>query len=235
MNQEELNDVVRLHGLWLRRTEGGKRAVLMNANLIGADLCAANLTKANMRGANLSSACLEYAVLTGADLTGANLSGANLRYARLQSAQLRSSNLTGSDANGADMRDVCFRGASMTLTNLIGASLQSADLTGADFGRAIFGDTALDGAAGVKHWSAGWHGLGSYGGRLLAVDTGSGVRYSCGCTRGDREHILTYINEGVYNGRGYDGGEEGFRESRLMAVRFIDEMIAYDARAEAVK
>ncbi len=64
MNQHEINEVVRLHGLWVRSEEGGKRA-----NLSGADL----------NGASLQGVYLDGAALHLADLCGANLIGADLR------------------------------------------------------------------------------------------------------------------------------------------------------------
>lgn len=72
MTQEELKEIIRLHGLYLRGESGGKRAYLSGADLSGADLSGANLSGAYLSGANLS---------------GANLSGADLRYANLSGAK----------------------------------------------------------------------------------------------------------------------------------------------------
>lgn len=62
MNQEELNDIVRLHGLWLRNEEGGVRADLSRADLCGAVLSGAVLSGANLRGADLRRADLSGAI-----------------------------------------------------------------------------------------------------------------------------------------------------------------------------
>jgi hypothetical protein len=75
--KEELSEVLRLHGLWLR-DEGGEQADLSGADLSGADLS----------GANLSGADLSWADLSGADLSGADLSGANLSWANLKNTKL---------------------------------------------------------------------------------------------------------------------------------------------------
>ena len=61
MKQEDLAEVVRLHGMWLRGEIGGVRANLSEANLreaglCGADLSGANLSVANLAGANLREA-----------------------------------------------------------------------------------------------------------------------------------------------------------------------------------
>ena len=83
MEQKKLDEILRLHKMWLYRKEGGKRANLRGANLLDADLRGANLLGANLRGANLRGANLLDADLRGANLLGANLRGANLRGADL--------------------------------------------------------------------------------------------------------------------------------------------------------
>lgn len=88
MNKEELNEVLRLHKMWLNDEEEGVRADLRGADLRGADLRGAYLSYADLRGADLSYANLSYADLIGANLSGANLRGANLRGADLSGANL---------------------------------------------------------------------------------------------------------------------------------------------------
>ena len=72
MTHAELQEVLRLHRLWLNSDPLGVRA-----NLYGADL----------RGANLRGASLREADLQGAEGQGANLHGASLREANLRGAQ----------------------------------------------------------------------------------------------------------------------------------------------------
>ena len=67
----DLKEVLRLHALWLRGEEGGKRA----------DLRRADLRRANLRGADLREADLRRADLRGADLREADLRRADLDYA----------------------------------------------------------------------------------------------------------------------------------------------------------
>ena len=50
MKQTELNEVLRLHKMWLNNEEGGKRAYLSNADLSNADLSSANLRYADLKG-----------------------------------------------------------------------------------------------------------------------------------------------------------------------------------------
>ena len=83
MKQEELNEILRKHKLWLEEKEGGKRANLERANLRGADLNGVNLHGANLRGANLNGANLHGANLERANLDGADLRGADLDFSCL--------------------------------------------------------------------------------------------------------------------------------------------------------
>jgi uncharacterized protein YjbI with pentapeptide repeats len=68
MDNKELQEILRLHKLWLKGSLDGKCADLQDANLQDA-----NLRNANLRDANLWNA----------DLWGANLRDANLRDANL--------------------------------------------------------------------------------------------------------------------------------------------------------
>jgi hypothetical protein len=56
MTQEELNEILRKHKMWLNDEEGGKHADLSHADLRHADLRHANLSHADLRHANLSHA-----------------------------------------------------------------------------------------------------------------------------------------------------------------------------------
>ena len=53
MEPKELQEILRLHKLWLEGNSIGKRADLSEANLRGAILSEANLRGANLRGADL--------------------------------------------------------------------------------------------------------------------------------------------------------------------------------------
>ncbi len=77
----DLKETLRLHQMWLRDEEGGKRADLRGANLRGADLRDANLEGADLEGADLRDANLRGADLRDANLRGADLEGADLDYA----------------------------------------------------------------------------------------------------------------------------------------------------------
>ena len=107
MDKNELVKVLCQHQMWLEDA-GGKRAIL-----IGADLREANLT-----GANLNEAILRDADLRGASLFGARLFCADLRGADLDCADLRNT-----DLSYADLRVANLRGANLCSANLTGAKL----------------------------------------------------------------------------------------------------------------
>ena len=88
MTQQELNDILRKHKLWLEDKEGGERADMQCANMRDADMqCAdmqrANMWGANMRGANMHDANMHDADMQDADMRGADMRGANMRGANI--------------------------------------------------------------------------------------------------------------------------------------------------------
>ena len=96
MTQEELNEVLKQHKLWLNSSKSmGKRADLSYMDLSGADLSGADLRYADLTGVNLKGANLRGADLRYADLTDADLRGADLGFANLEGADLEGANLEG--------------------------------------------------------------------------------------------------------------------------------------------
>jgi hypothetical protein len=141
MKQEELNEILRLHKLWLEGKDGGakadlKGADLKGADLKGADLECADLKKAILADADLYEANLYRANLKWADLREANLSGANLKGADLKGAELECADLKGANLEGADLKGANLIRAFLVKANLEGAYLAGADLTEAKLYRA---------------------------------------------------------------------------------------------------
>ena len=156
ITQEELNEILRKHELWLKGKGGGERANLSGADLIGADLseallCRANLREATLRGANLSKANLCEADLGGAhlyiaNLNEADLSGANLRGAKVCSAYLYRSNLTNANLCEANLGGAHLYIANLSNADLDGANLRSANLCYANVSNANLYRANLGGA-----------------------------------------------------------------------------------------
>jgi len=125
MDVEKLQEILRVHALWMRG-KGGQRADLSGALLGGANLSATNLMQANLKDAYLRGANLEWAYLAGADLTGVDLDGANLAHTDLSEANLRWAYLRGACLSGSNLA-----GANLTNTNLAWANLSGVNLSGA--------------------------------------------------------------------------------------------------------
>jgi hypothetical protein len=155
MDRTRLEEILRLHSLWVVRKEGGEQANLRGANLRGA-----NLSYANLRGANLGSANLSSANLRGANLGYANLSSADLGYANLSYA-----NLSSADLGYANLGSANLRGANLGSANLSSANLRGANLGYADLGSANLSSANLRGATGnmrevkslhIERWTVVW-------------------------------------------------------------------------------
>ena len=113
ISQDELNKILKEHGLWLKR-KGGKRA-----NLRFTDLRYVNLSKTNLRYADL-----EYSNLINTDLTYADLSNTDLRCADLSNTDLSYADLRYADLRGADLEGANLRYANLSYANLKGANLK---------------------------------------------------------------------------------------------------------------
>lgn len=103
INPVELEEILRLHKMWLAGVDGGERAVLRNANLSGANLSGANLRRADLSEAAMDKAVMAEVDLTEADMSKANLGWANLRGAKMVRANLRGTNLSMTDLSRADL------------------------------------------------------------------------------------------------------------------------------------
>ena len=103
ITQDELNEILRKHKLWLINDPNGERANLSGADLSRADLSGANLSRADLSGADLYGANLSGADLYGANLYGADLYGADLYGADLSRADLSRADLSRADLSGADL------------------------------------------------------------------------------------------------------------------------------------
>jgi hypothetical protein len=125
ITQEELNEIIQNHKLWLEGETKGKRADLSYSdlsysNLSWVDLRGVDLSYSNLIGANLSNSDLRGADLRGADLRGSDLSYSNFRGADLRGSYLKNSDLSGIDLEGSDLSYLDLRGADLGGSNLKG-------------------------------------------------------------------------------------------------------------------
>jgi hypothetical protein len=133
ITQEELDEVLKLHVLWLSSSgREGKKAILNSTNLSDLDLSRYNLKRANFHKANLNGANLNESFLKYVDLREANLQDAYLQDAYLDHVDLR-----GADLTGAFMQRSSFRNADFFLADLYGVDLQGAIYSDEDLRRAV--------------------------------------------------------------------------------------------------
>ena len=135
MTQEELNEVVRLHKLWLADEVGGVKADLSWVDLRWVDLRKVDLRRADMHMADLRGADLRGANLAWSDLEGADLRGSSLAWSDLEEASLNEARLEGADLRWADLRFAEARwthleGADLRWAEVEGTNLEGANLEG---------------------------------------------------------------------------------------------------------
>jgi hypothetical protein len=94
ITQEQLNEILKLHKLWLLDNTKGQRADLSNADFRHADFSYTNLSNANFSNTNLSNANFNYAYLDYANFSNANLKYANFSNTNLSNAYLNYANFS---------------------------------------------------------------------------------------------------------------------------------------------
>lgn len=60
MTQEDLNEILAKHKLWLQGKDGGERANMQGADMRSADMRRANMQGADMRGTDMRHANIDY-------------------------------------------------------------------------------------------------------------------------------------------------------------------------------
>ena len=133
----ELQEVWRLHKLWLEGELGGSRADLRNADLRNADMRYADMRYAEMSGAEMSGADMQNAILTSANMRSADMRHSDMRNANMRSADMRHSDMRSADMRNADMRNADMRSADMRSADMRCADMRSADMSGALMNRAM--------------------------------------------------------------------------------------------------
>ena len=156
LSQDELDQIAKLHKIYMEGKHGGARAQIKFKNLsglnlsnkdfahadftgscfIGADLSSGNFASATFFACDLSRANLENACFARADFRGAFVAGANLSGADLKSADLREGRIMEKDSMGM-MKErggyaedgtakTIFAGARLVSTNMSSVRASSA-------------------------------------------------------------------------------------------------------------
>lgn len=141
VSQDELNEIIRLHGVWLREKIAGAQADLSDcdltgANMRGVDLSRARFNRSIMRHADLSDSNLTQATMINVDLTDSYMSCCNLTEARMTRAKLKN----------ATMRHCTMIDTILRAVDLADADLHGSTLVGVDFSHSNLRDVWLESA-----------------------------------------------------------------------------------------
>lgn len=118
INKENLELILKKHGMWVKREVGGERASLCQYILRGLDLREYTLAKAIIHDSDLSDT-----ILTGVSLRGADISFSSLRNADLRNADLNMADLQFAILDGADMSGANLSGALLSVTSFEGVRM----------------------------------------------------------------------------------------------------------------
>lgn len=121
--QEEVDEVIRKHSLWLRGNDEGERA---NFNM-------------DISGLNLSGADLSYCIISGPkNIVRTNFNNTNLSNSCLYGKEFRGCNMIWTNLSCAYMEKSTFYYCNMTVANFTGAIFGETRISSSDCSRCIF-------------------------------------------------------------------------------------------------
>jgi uncharacterized protein YjbI with pentapeptide repeats len=200
ITQEELNEKIRLHRLWLLGDKNGVKMEMSGSDLSGSDLSGSNLRGSNLSGSNLSYSNLRGSDLRYSNLSGSDLSGSNLSYSNLSGSDLSGSNLSYSNLRGSDLRYSNLSGSDLSGSNLRYSNLSGSDLSGSN----------LRGSMGAAYAQCSFDGHGECGRQLSLIIIAGEPVFFCGCFKGSPGALRAYIANGA----------DEHKASRTLAMEF---------------
>lgn len=155
----EVQEIIRLHGLWLAGETGtGRQAVFTGKSLQGLDLRFVNLAFADMRDTDMRGAILLHACFDGADMRGACLDGCYALRASFHETHLEHASLVDATLKETDFRAARLVETDFTRARCDAASFAGANMTGADLDRTDLREVDLSGVIGVRYAQVSWQG-----------------------------------------------------------------------------
>lgn len=154
LSQEKLNEILRLHKMWVDKIEGGARASFRGSNIgnewpyegieMGAfDFSNAYLPDAKMNNATMSGLCFRNADLTGVDFTGTRLTNCDFRDAKMINTKLMNVDLTAAKMVNVDLTGARFNNAYSPNVDFTNAKMINADFTGTFLNNSDFSNSNL--------------------------------------------------------------------------------------------
>jgi len=109
ISQQQLRQIIILHGKFLKGTTGGVRAIIKFKDLSGLDFRLADLTNADFSGSRFNGANLSQATCTSASFFACDLHKADLKAANFTRADFRGAEIIGADLTEAIFKHADFR------------------------------------------------------------------------------------------------------------------------------
>ncbi|MCI9130317.1 MAG: pentapeptide repeat-containing protein [Eggerthellaceae bacterium] len=135
ITEQELEEILEKHRLWVRDKPGGERADLTDADLRGIDL----------REALLSSAACKGACFDGVDMRGSNISAADMRGASFRMTKMHGSYARGTRFNRAEISRSNMNKMLLREADFSKARIENTDMDACDLRDAIAKEAILDG------------------------------------------------------------------------------------------
>lgn len=148
ITKEELDEVIKQHGLWLKDHSQGRRAELIGysfgnhiddmvfdlsgVDLSEADLSGSSFVKAKLVGTNLKGAKLNRTVFMDVDLTDAVLDDVNALYGTIEHSNLTRVHAVCANFNHCRMWNNCWKDSNLAFSQMLLAKLCDGDFEGAD-------------------------------------------------------------------------------------------------------
>lgn len=158
--QEQVNKLVRLHGMWLRGEEGGKPADVEYGYFSGLDLSGVWLDGATLHGCTFVETNMDRAVLCGADLSDSEFFETTMRGATAVAANFCNCIMNNIDASnavfrsaeirGSRLRDSIFEDSSFSSANMLGLYVVNCNFRNANLENAYLDFATVDGDASFR-------------------------------------------------------------------------------------
>jgi uncharacterized protein YjbI with pentapeptide repeats len=106
LTQQELNEKLKDHKLWLEDETKGNKLDLSYCDCYGLNFHSANMRSADMRSADMSYADMSYADMSYANMSSADMSSANMSYADMSYADMSYANIHNTTGNSKEIKTI---------------------------------------------------------------------------------------------------------------------------------
>lgn len=141
--QRQVDEMIKLHGLWLRGKEGGERAKIIGVDLSGLSLTGAHLRRAQMRDVKLADVNISVVDFSDVEFLRVTIEHADARYSTFSDTIWKNCTLRDSVLDESSFYYAYFKSSELYDNQFRKVNLCSADalytcLGGNDFRGALF-------------------------------------------------------------------------------------------------